>query len=236
VKFEVADRPGHHPPIIHCAALPAGKPGRWSRPGVADQGRPEVRTQAATPSARRVGVIPALGRLACVVITRIQRLGPALRGGRLDERAEIGWISSVLTRDRILPCAGPVRAAGGLPPARRAGPDRPDRPGSPSSRDPVTCQVTTAPGSDSRRQTSSDGPITLISADPTRCDLAGRTHSPCNGEGQRTNPGHIRLLHGIESDNHRSGRDKHLSTSRYSSCQRDPHRLVSLLILKSADK
>ena len=40
----------------------------------------------------------------------------------------------------------------------------------------------------SRRQTSSGAPIILISADPTRCDLAGRAHSLCNGDGQRPNP------------------------------------------------
>ena len=98
----------------------------------------------------------------------------------------------------------------------------------------MTSQVTTAPGSGSRRQTSSDGPITLISADPTRCDLAGRTQSLCDGDGQRPKPGHIRLLRGIESDNHRSQGRKHLSTSRYSSRQRDVtrDRLVSHLILK----
>jgi len=96
---------------------------------------------------------------------------------------------------------------------------RPTR--SPSSQEPVTSQVTTAPGSGSRRQTSSDGPITLISADPTRCDLAGRTHSLCDGDGQRPKPRHIRLLQGSESDNHRSEGRKHLRTSPYSSCQRD---------------
>ena len=42
-----------------------------------------------------------------------------------------------------------------------------------------------------------------------------------NGDGQRANPGHIRLLQGIESDNHRSEQHNHLNTSRYSSCQRD---------------
>ena len=34
----------------------------------------------------------------------------------LDERAETRWISSVPTRDRIFPCARPVRARGGPPP------------------------------------------------------------------------------------------------------------------------
>jgi len=60
----------------------------------------------------------------------------------------------------------------------------------------------------------------LISADPTRYDLVGRTQSLCNGDGQRTNSGHIPLLQGIEPDNHRSDGDKHLSMRRYSSCQR----------------
>jgi hypothetical protein len=48
-----------------------------------------------------------------------------------------------------------------------------------------------------------------------------RRSTPANGYGQRTNPGHIRLLEGSESYNHRSARHKHLSTSPYSSCQRD---------------
>ena len=103
----------------------------------------------------------------------------------------------------------------------------------PSSQEPVTSRVTTAQGGDNRRQTSSDGPITLISADPTRCDLAGRTHSLGNGDVQRPIPGHIRLLRCIESDNHRPEGRKQLSTSRYPNGQRDPHRLVSHLILKS---
>jgi hypothetical protein len=42
-----------------------------------------------------------------------------------------------------------------------------------------------------------------------------------NGDAQRTNPGHIRLLQGIESDNHRSEGRKHLGPSRYSSCHWD---------------
>jgi len=48
--------------------------------------------------------------------------------------------------------------------------------------------ATTPPSNGSRRQMPSDGPITFVSADPTRCDLAGRTHSLCNGDGQRPNP------------------------------------------------
>jgi hypothetical protein len=56
--------------------------------------------------------------------------------------------------------------------------------------------------------------------------------SPANGDGQRPNPGHTRLLQGIEVDNHRSEEGKHLSTSRCFSCQRDRRRLVSHLILK----
>jgi hypothetical protein len=44
---------------------------------------------------------------------------------------------------------------------------------------------------------------------------------PGNGDGQRPNPERIRLLQGTESDNHRSEGHKHLSTLRYSSCQRD---------------
>jgi hypothetical protein len=47
-----------------------------------------------------------------------------------------------------------------------------------------------------------------------------RRSTPANGDGQRPKPGHIRLLQGIEPDNHRSEGDKHLSTPRYSSCQR----------------
>ena len=56
------------------------------------------------------------------------------------------------------------------------------------SRDLVTSQVMRHPGNGSGRQTPSDGPITFVSADPTRCDLGGRTHSLCNGDGQRLNP------------------------------------------------
>src|SRR6266487_4439076 len=48
-----------------------------------------------------------------------------------------------------------------------------------------------------------------------------RGHSLGNEDGQRPNPGHIRLPQGIESDNHRSEGYKHLSTSRYSNCQPD---------------
>jgi hypothetical protein len=119
-------------------------------------------------------------------------------------------------------------------PARFARPTR-----SPSSQKPVTSRVRTAPGSGSRRQTSSDDPITLISADPTPCDLAGRTQSLCNGDAQRTNPRHIWLLPNMESDNPRSERRKHPSTSRFqipAECWRTADHLVSLLILKSASK
>jgi hypothetical protein len=41
------------------------------------------------------------------------------------------------------------------------------------------------------------------------------------GDGQRPKPGHIRLLRGIELDNHRSEGRKHLITSQYSSCRQD---------------
>jgi hypothetical protein len=51
----------------------------------------------------------------------------------------------------------------------------------PCRQDPVTSQVTTAPGNGSRRQTSSDGPITSISTNPTRYDLARRSHYPLPG-------------------------------------------------------
>jgi hypothetical protein len=61
-----------------------------------------------------------------------------------------------------------------------------------------------------------------------------RRRSPGNGDAQRTNPGHIRLLQGIESDNQRSERHKHLNTSRYPGRQRDVGgtrtRLISHLI------
>ena len=63
-----------------------------------------------------------------------------------------------------------------------------------SCREPMTSQVTTTPGGGSRRQTSSNGPVASTSANPTRCDLAGRTHSPLHGDAQRMSPGHIRLL------------------------------------------
>jgi energy-coupling factor transporter ATP-binding protein EcfA2 len=85
----------------------------------------------------------------------------------------------------------------------------------------LTSRVTTAPGSGSRRQMSSDRLITLISADLTRCDLAGRSQPLANGDGRRPKPGHIRLLRGIELDNHRSEGRKHLITSQYSSCRQD---------------
>jgi hypothetical protein len=51
---------------------------------------------------------------------------------------------------------------------------------------------------------------------------------------------HIWLLPGIQTDNHRSGRRKHLSTSRYSSYQRDVSGTrttwLATLSLKSAVK
>jgi hypothetical protein len=52
----------------------------------------------------------------------------------------------------------------------------------------VTSQVTTAPGRGSRGQTSSDGPIASVSANPTPRDLAGRSPYPGNGDAQRPNP------------------------------------------------
>jgi hypothetical protein len=82
----------------------------------------------------------------------------------------------------------------------------------------------------------------LVRAASNRIGSASRTYrrrSPRHGDGQQPKPGHIRLLRGVESDNHRSEGRKHLSTSQYSSCQRvlaGPDRLVSHLILKSADK
>ena len=44
--------------------------------------------------------------------------------------------------------------------------------------------------------------------------MHGQDRSPSlgNEDGQRPNPGHIRLLQGIESDNHRSEGHKHLAT------------------------
>ena len=50
-----------------------------------------------------------------------------------------------------------------------------------TSREPVTSQVTTALGNGSRNQTSSDGPNTSISANPTQRDLIRRTDSPLHG-------------------------------------------------------
>ena len=47
----------------------------------------------------------------------------------LDERAATGWDQLGTHRNRSIPGAGPVRTRRGLPPARRAGPDRPDRSG-----------------------------------------------------------------------------------------------------------
>jgi predicted nucleic acid-binding protein len=63
-------------------------------------------------------------------------------------------------------------------------------------------------------------PITLLAA----AAWGRQQHAqplPGNGDGQRTNPEHTRLLQGIESDIHRSEGHKHMSTPRYSSCQRD---------------
>jgi hypothetical protein len=84
----------------------------------------------------------------------------------------------------VVPSTGSIQDIGRPTASPDAGP-----PWSTLSRDPMTSQVTTAPGNGSRRQTPSDGPITLVSADPTRCDLAGRTYSLCNGDRQRPNPG-----------------------------------------------
>jgi hypothetical protein len=44
-------------------------------------------------------------------------------------------------------------------------------------------QVTTKPGSGSRRQTSSDGPTISISANTTPRDLTRRTYYPLHGDG-----------------------------------------------------
>jgi hypothetical protein len=45
--------------------------------------------------------------------------------------------------------------------------------------------------------------------------LSGEAASPGNGDGQRPNIGHIRLLQGIKSDYRRSDGHEHLRTSRY---------------------
>src|SRR5260370_3001086 len=70
----------------------------------------------------------------------------------------------------------------------RASPDAPVQGDPLRHPEPVTSQATMAPGSRSRRQTFSDGPVTSISADPTRRNLAGPTHYPSHGDGQRPNP------------------------------------------------
>jgi hypothetical protein len=60
---------------------------------------------------------------------------------------------------------------------------RPTRSASPRSQ--WTSQETTTPGSGSRRRASSDGPIVSVSVNPTRRDLAGRTHYPFHGDERR---------------------------------------------------
>ena len=92
-----------------------------------------------------------------------------------------------------------------------------DRPAWPA---PVTNQATTAPGKGSRNQTPSDIDIPVTCGYPTQCDATRRIDSPSHGDGQRTNPGHIRQPQGIEPDNHRPEGDKHLNTPRYCSGQR----------------
>jgi hypothetical protein len=68
---------------------------------------------------------------------------------------------------------------------------------------------------------------------PTACmTRENDPYSLGNGDGQRPNPRHTRLLQGIEADNHSSEGGKYLRTSRYFSCQRDRCRLVSHLIFK----
>ena len=86
---------------------------------------------------------------------------------------------------------------------------------------PVTNQVTTTPGKGSRNQTPSDIDIPVTFGYPTQRDATRRIDSPSHGDGQRTNPGHIRQPQGIEPDNHRPEGDKHLNTPRYCSGQRD---------------
>ena len=109
------------------------------------------------------------------------------------------------------------RARAAVPRARAGKVSDHDRPAWPT---PVTNQVTTTPGKGSRNQTPSDIDIPVTCGYPTQCDATRRIDSPSHGDGQRTNPGHIRQPQGIEPDNHRSEGDKHLSTPRYSSCQR----------------
>jgi predicted nucleic acid-binding protein len=67
-----------------------------------------------------------LDSAAVVKLVHAEPESAALRGW-LNERARpVDQLGA--DRDRILPHARPVRAAGDLPPARRAGPDRPHRP------------------------------------------------------------------------------------------------------------
>jgi hypothetical protein len=69
-------------------------------------------------------------------------------------------------------------------------------------------QATSAPSHGYRRRKSEDGPITLISADPTQYDRDGRTHSLCKGDGQSLKPLLTRpspaRRHRIELHYHRS--------------------------------
>ena len=83
----------------------------------------------------------------------------------------------------------------------RRGPLRPQ--------EPVTSQVTTAPCRGSRGQTSSDGPVASVFANPTRRDLAGRSHYPLHGDGQRPNAGVSGCRQHVESDYRRPERTGH---------------------------
>jgi len=82
-------------------------------------------------------------------------------------------------------------------------------------------------------------PGSVVLEDAGEASLAGRAKplpadKPFSRQRRRAaaESGRIRLLQGIEADNHSSEGGKYLRTSRYFSCQRDRCRLGSHLILK----
>ena len=109
-------------------------PGRCCRdaPGRAADGpwaaRWRQRGGLTGPRPHRRAVIGDLDSAAVVKLAHAEPGSAALRRW-LDERAETGWISSVLTEIEAFRALARYAPGRGLPPARRAGPDRPDRSG-----------------------------------------------------------------------------------------------------------
>ena len=115
----------------------AGGSGRADAPGSPADGtrraRRRQRGRRAGPRPLRRTLMIYLDSAAVVKLVHAEPESGALRGW-LDERAETGWISPVLT-ESIISGPGQVRAGGRIHAARRARPHRPDRSG-PAHPDP----------------------------------------------------------------------------------------------------